>query len=352
MRERMMPEQACIEIMSEIKQFISPSYVISIEPGGSVPLGTYVENPDIDIFILSRRIQGVMRDLRVYFPNGKEKKGELDIWHIPKYKGYPVDLVVLDPDHVKIQTLDHTRYYMDIMTEELRERIKALKRFFKKINCYGAEVGGITGICCTRLAELYDNMWEAIDAVCVGSINRHFIVEDPTLPGRDLFASMTIPKRMLLLRLGVRDPPFPDVDLQFMFDNYDRVYGIRRKKKLGTDIEYQFVTRCVNRAWGTATQRIRDWKPKLDYDTMFTPNIIYLGISVTPDKLTSSVSVKIKREKIPQEGIDSLKKKYKVTITDEHVIYEKFPPFKNVMKAYEEALYNRLYDKYIEVERV
>jgi len=182
---RRTPEQACAEIMNRLRKVLTIP-VLSIEAGGSVPLGTYVGNPDIDIFILTKTIRGTMRDLGIFFPHGRVKQGELDIWYVPDMYGYEVDFVVLDPDHIKIQTLDHTKYYMEIMTDELRDGIRYWKRFFKRINMYGAEMGGVTGICITRLAELYPDKQELIQTLIDNLFNKEFIVEDPTLPGRDL----------------------------------------------------------------------------------------------------------------------------------------------------------------------
>ena len=349
---RYTPEQACAKIISYLREHLVYP-VESIEAGGSVPLGTYVGEPDIDIFILCKRKQGIIRDLRMFFPYGMEKAPHsddgLDIWFVPNLYGYPVDFVILDPDHIRIQTLEHTRYYMNIMTDELRERVKEIKRFFKRVNCYGAEVGGVTGICCTRLAELYPTAIEAVDTVVHNLYNRDYIVEDPTLPGRNLLASVTEHKRFNLVWNSMHC--FPDVDLAYFFENYGMVYEIKRIKRIGTDREYQFITRCVRKAWAEIKHRIKNWNPHMRFDTLFTPNTVYVGVKIVPNEIKNDVEIKIERSKLNDVALLKLMKKYKVVHNTDYVRYYKPPPFTDVVREFEKGLYTRLAEVYIGVDR-
>ena len=348
--EVLTPERALVEVIKDIKKNINPSQIISIEAGGSVPLGTYIEKPDLDIFILSGRIKGVIRELQMYFPRGRIKEGELNIWHLPKYMGYPVDIVVLDPDHIKIQTLEHTKYYMEIMDDELRERIKELKRFFKRINCYGAEVGGITGICCTRLAELYPTVDEAIWTVVDNIYDDKFIVEDPTLKGRNLIASLTDHKKFLLVFNSTFK--FPDVDLAYFYANYDVVYRINRMMRKGLDKEYQFIAKCVRRAWGELYHRVKHWIPAMTFDTIVVGKAIFLGVKIVPNKIEEEIKIRIERKRLNDKAIRQLKDKYKdAIVTDIDVSYMKAPPFTDLVKEFEKHLYTRLGEIYVDVER-
>jgi len=352
---RRTPEQACAEIMNRLRKVLTIP-VLSIEAGGSVPLGTYVGNPDIDIFILTKTIRGTMRDLGIFFPHGRVKQGELDIWYVPDMYGYEVDFVVLDPDHIKIQTLDHTKYYMEIMTDELRDGIRYWKRFFKRINMYGAEMGGVTGICITRLAELYPDKQELIQTLIDNLFNKEFIVEDPTLPGRDLLASMVKQKRWNLAYLstvyGYNAEQYPDIDLEYFFDHYMRVYVVRRIKKMGTDREYQFVAKCIRKAWGEVRHRIQHFNAGMIYDTIFVPKDIYIGITVTPKELPDKKIIAIPSDKISDKAFEQIKAGYpNVKRESGFVTFTKKAPFQSVIKEFEKHLYNRLYELYIDVDR-
>lgn len=355
---RYTPEEALVKILHNLRFHLQHETIYRIVPAGSVPLGTYVGEPDLDIFIEVKQKRGVMKGLQRAFPHGKEKKGELLIWHMPNMYGYPVDFVVVGRGEEKVQTLKHVDYFMQNLDDGARHRVRELKQLFKRINCYGAEVGGITGICLTRMAELFPSVEEAIQNMTLGLVaSGKYMVEDPVLPGRNLFASVTSLKIKRMLQLFGEygfDPPF--IDSEYFYDEYQKIYRIRRKLKMGTDREFQFINSSIMKTWKQMNSRIKWWNPRLEYDLLFLPKDIIVGFSIYPDKLTEPGVEKIPYEKLNEKAIESLKKnKNAMLVYDDdeptHFAYFREPPYKNVVSVFTENLIRRLMEVYIEVER-
>lgn len=350
------PEIVCQQLLHLLHDELG-MWVESIESGGSVPLQTYTDNPYIDIFILTNKnfIKIVYSMIKRKFPNGHRKEGELEIWYIDDYKGYPVDFVVLDKDHIDIQTLEHTRYYRRIFKEnqnadEMRQNIKDLKNFLKMINCYGAEKGGFTGIAVTRMIELYHTPADSLKFGLDTLYNKKFYVEDPVKKGRNLVASVRPEKKWLLEQLWLKygnDPShYPVVDLSYLMSNYDIVYWVKRKRSEGTDREYQFLTKCATKSFNIVSNTIKEWKPKIVYDTYFDNKEMYLAVTLSCDQLTYK-NKHIPRKVLRKEDLEKLKRTGDgLRIIGDTVIYQKRPPFDDFGKAFQKQLYTMINDKY------
>jgi hypothetical protein len=353
------PEQALSEIVRELNDRLHYDYK-DIVPAGSVPLGLYVDDrPDLDVFIVTYKpedVEPVFKYLRGKFKGGRVKDGELDIWHLENYKGYPVDLVVIDQNNNRIQTLNHLQYYRDIMTDDMAKRIRWLKTFFKTINCYGAEVGGITGICCTRMAELHDDTRELFNELATTlMVKGHFYVEDPTLEGRDLFASVRGLKKRVMIREITNYLHEMDygVTLHTFFEDYRRVYKIRRKRSIGgVDKEWQFVYSCLKKSWRSLKNATSPWNVKIDYDTLVTEYDIYVGVRIDPDIIEHVAFDYIPLHVLKEEDKEKLLVKGAYESADgKNLVYPRMPPFKNVSREFERVFMERLQEKYNRIER-
>lgn len=126
---------------------------------GSVAKGTYVGEPDIDLFVLFPETVE-RKDLeRIGLKIGKEVLGgETRYAEHPythgKMGGFEVDLVpcYAVPDASRIRsavdrTPFHTRFVLDNLDERKREQVLLLKQFMKGVGVYGAEarVQGFSG---------------------------------------------------------------------------------------------------------------------------------------------------------------------------------------------------------------
>jgi hypothetical protein len=346
------PEQVLANMVRILKRKFPECEVL---PVGSVPLGIYVGEPDLDIFIVTdNAVDTVFYVLREMFPKGMRKEGELDIWYLKDYLGYPVDLVVIDKADPKVQTLNHVKYYQERITEQMVKDVKFLKTFFKRINCYGAETGGITGICCTRLAELWtgnmdDMLIHYARAMILGE---EVIIEDPTLAGRDLFASVTALKRKVMCReiLEYCDGRDYGVDIDYLFDNYDRVYRVKRNKKMGLDQEWSFLYGSVNKTWNAIRNKVRWWNVQMDFDILVAPWSIYIGITLTPSIIKKDAYEVIPIAKLNIKSINAMIERG-AKMMDDNIVYIKKAPFKNVSRRFEEHMFNRIHAKYTDIDR-
>ena len=143
---------------------------------GSVAKGTYVGEPDIDLFVLfptdTERSDLQKFGLRI----GEEVlQGEVHYAEHPythgRFQGFEVDLVpcyrVLDTTKL-ISAVDrtpfHTRYVLERLTDERRDQVRLLKRFMKGIGVYGAEarVQGFSGYLTELLIIRYDDFTSVV----------------------------------------------------------------------------------------------------------------------------------------------------------------------------------------------
>ncbi len=119
---------------------------------GSVAKGTFLRNPDIDIFLLlppalpreKLKEVGISVGKKV-LPDGFAKYAEHPYWR-GVYKGYNVDIVpcykISDPSE-KISAVDRTPFHTEYVKKHLkdwqRDEVRVLKAFLKGIGASGAE---------------------------------------------------------------------------------------------------------------------------------------------------------------------------------------------------------------------
>lgn len=145
---------------------------------GSIAKGTYLKDPDIDLFLLfdtslSRREMdsyGVAMGREAV--GGREHYAEHPYIR-GQYKGLNVDIVpaykVTDPSQ-KMTAVDrtpfHTEYVQKHLPEEKRNDVKLLKSFMKGIGTYGAEarVQGFSGYLCEILVIKFGGFREVLVA--------------------------------------------------------------------------------------------------------------------------------------------------------------------------------------------
>ncbi len=158
------------ELVERSKSIIS-EMDIDAEPiiVGSVAKGTFLKDPDIDIFIrfppetpreeLERYGLEIGRKL---ITDGRENYAEHPYIH-GIYKGYEVDIVPcyrVEDGSRKMSAVDrtpfHTEYIKSHLKEEQKDEVRLLKRFMKGIGVYGAEaeIEGFSGYL-TELLIIY-----------------------------------------------------------------------------------------------------------------------------------------------------------------------------------------------------
>lgn len=364
MKNKTKPEVAAQKLRKFlIQQFLEYNNSCGIEDssdiiiGGSVALGTYSPwiGTDLDVFIKCQKPSRVVQRLSYMLPEGNRKNGPLDIWCVRDFQGYKADIVALKRDDIKIQTLEHTKYYKDKMSKKFRDMVIFLKEFFYSINCYGAELGGITGICCTRLVELYGPL------VLVKLEELYFtegdiFIEDPVKEGRNLFASVLPNKKEKMMkniqkfnRTGVIT--FMN-NITSLLDRYERVYRVTLRERLGTDREYQTLSVIVDRSFKQLKQQIQKWKPSKDHEIMIVGNDAYIGISLD----TELPMDQMVHKKVPMKYLseDQLKHMEDIgtdyTVDDETCIIHTEPPISSLYDRFHELIMERLEKEYIDYE--
>lgn len=172
-------EKEIKKISKEIMDLIEKELAIEAKPMivGSVSKGTFLENPDIDIFVkfplsFSRdEMEERILDLgEKILEDTKEKYAEHP-YIFGKYDGYEVDIVpcydIEDISQMKSavdRTPFHTEYIKENMGEKEKKEAKVLKAFLKGIGAYGAEakVWGFSGYLCELLILRYGSFEELI----------------------------------------------------------------------------------------------------------------------------------------------------------------------------------------------
>ena len=178
------------ELISTLKKLFA-GYDAQIAPVGSTAKDTFLAGDhDIDIYILSDRYRDLYELASAAFPEGHQKHGELLIWNF-RYKGCDVDLVFVPPDYEKRDTIYHTQFYLEHLTEKDRNEVRKAKAFFKSHGVYGAEVGGIVGVAIEELVRKYHTL-ENICRLFLENELEDLWLQDPVLDRpRNLLASIT-----------------------------------------------------------------------------------------------------------------------------------------------------------------
>ena len=147
---------------------------------GSVAKGTYLKNPDIDIFLrfpleLDReelKKEGIEIG-RSLLPDGYTKYAEHPYWR-GEFMGFQVDIVpcyrinrVEERKRAVDRTPFHTEYVRSHLQEWQRDEVRLLKAFLKGIGIYGAEarVRGFSGYLSELLVIKYGSFLSVLENV-------------------------------------------------------------------------------------------------------------------------------------------------------------------------------------------
>jgi len=324
-------------------------YEVSLN--GSLAYGTDIptEKPDLDVFIKTPFPVKAMQLAQVYFHKGIVKRGDLLIWYLDSYLGFPVDLVFEHPDHPKTQTLKHTEYFAEHLSEEAKKDTITFKRMAKKFNLYGAEVGGITGIACTVLATQRDEKRQKLikktgrqyaSVYDLGSImswlNKGFSeyyqdrIIDPVLEGRLLTTNIPVFKQeRARFRFGGlysfwdkkvkewKNAGYRDTRITptRVFNEEFRNTVKFKRKEVGTDREFQRVASAVKKARNMLMHTYKHWNPIITYDILVMSKKTWVGFNIIHDRL-DPVLKQIPTEVMDAELKDKLESEGKLEIED------------------------------------
>ncbi len=210
---------------------------------GSVSKGTYLKDPDIDIFVryplsFSRdeMEEHILKVGKKLLKDTKEKYAEHPYIY-GTYKDYEVDIVpcydIKDISKMKSsvdRTPFHTEYIKENMSEEKKREVMILKAFLKGINAYGAEskVWGFSGYLCELLIIHHDSFenllkrakdWRTGERIEIIETKKEFndplTVIDPVDPDRNVASPLSIDKFALFVLSSKRFLENPD--LKFFF---------------------------------------------------------------------------------------------------------------------------------------
>ncbi len=146
---------------------------------GSVAKGTFLRNPDLDIFILfppdmpREEMERTGLALgRKLIPDGRENYAEHPYIH-GTFRGYEVDLVPcyhIRDGSMKMSAVDrtpfHTDFVMQHMDDDMKDQARILKAFMKGIGTYGAEaeIEGFSGYLVELLIIKYGSFRDVLEA--------------------------------------------------------------------------------------------------------------------------------------------------------------------------------------------
>ena len=146
---------------------------------GSYAKGTYLSDPDIDLFLLFPEtvstkdleriglnvgeaiIKGVKKFADHPYTRGIYEGVDVDI--VPSYSIKTVDKLKSAVD----RTPFHTQYILENLKEEQKDQVRLLKKFMKGIGIYGAEpdTRGFSGYLCELLILHYGSFRKVLEAV-------------------------------------------------------------------------------------------------------------------------------------------------------------------------------------------
>ncbi len=172
--------EAAERLLREAKQVISDMN-LDAEPilVGSVAKGTFLKNPDLDVFIMfpSDTPQDILESKGLEIGKKLIKDGRENYAEHPyingTFMGYEVDLVPcyrIEDTGRRMSAVDrtpfHTEYVTEHMNEEQKDQSRLLKAFMKGIGVYGAEaeIEGFSGYLVELLIIYYGSFRDVLEA--------------------------------------------------------------------------------------------------------------------------------------------------------------------------------------------
>lgn len=233
---------------------------------GSVAKGTYLKNPDIDIFIgfppETPREELEKRGLEVgkMLIGGRENYAEHPYIH-GTYKGFEVDVVPcyrIEDGSRRMSAVDrtpfHTEYIKKHLKEQQKDEVILLKQFMKGIGVYGAEaeIEGFSGYLAELLVLYYGSFrgvlegslgWKRGHRLCLSEdygnkFDGALIFVDPVDHRRNVASALSADSMALFIYAASEYLKKPDI--RFFFPNKRRPESpeslIKEVKRKGTHL--------------------------------------------------------------------------------------------------------------------
>ncbi len=258
-----------LEIFEEVKEKLQENLKIY----GSVAKGTNLKGDyDLDVFFETEMpkkeaFQYILEKAKKVFDNVVVRYAEHPYIRV-FYKGIWIDIVPYSK--VEKSAVDrtplHFKYVVEHLDENAKDEVRLLKKFFKALGIYGAEikVGGFSGYLCELLIIRYGTFLDTIKAISnwkfyktiidlEGNKERDFeeplVVVDPVDGKRNVAAAVeldTMAKAILYARNFLKNP-----SREWFFEKegpLEEEYGILLKHDLVEEALFGQLKR-IGRAW-------------------------------------------------------------------------------------------------------
>ncbi len=241
--ERKKVNEVSEELLEAVDRELEGDY--KPEVVGSVSKGTYLKDPDIDIFVrfplsVSRKEmeKKIIKAGQIILDESKERYAEHPYIY-GMYKSFEVDIVpCYDMDDISQmksavdRTPFHTEYIKERLGEAQKEEAMLLKAYLEGIGAYGAkaEVWGFSGYLCELLISKYGSFKKTIEEVSdwrpghtikMVESDKDFddplVVIDPVDPDRNVAAPVSKEKFSLFVLSSKRF--LNDPELSYFFPN-------------------------------------------------------------------------------------------------------------------------------------
>ncbi|MCD6403797.1 MAG: CCA tRNA nucleotidyltransferase [Nanoarchaeota archaeon] len=232
-------------------------YEAEVLVGGSYAKGTWLPDPDVDIFVrfekgnnLSERLREILKGLKY-----EEVRASRNYYKIGRFEVIPI-LRISSPEEAK-NSMDVSPFHVDFVRKNLKrpDDVRLLKVFCKAIGVYGAEsyVSGFSGyvlellICYygsfKRLFEEVENWRPKVylsfskrrEKLSEAKLKSPLILIDPVLPTRNAAASLNyenFSKFVFNARLFLRRPSTKFFEVKPIDEDFLR----RRSSERGTKL--------------------------------------------------------------------------------------------------------------------
>jgi tRNA nucleotidyltransferase (CCA-adding enzyme) len=206
-------------LINDINGILRANDIVGLaEVHGSIAHDTWVRGEqDIDIFIVldpaydKSLFHNILELLKKYIKTDWQEAYAEHPYIKTKKNGYNIDFVpcfqILKGQEIKSSTDRtplHTKYLEDKLTPELKDDVRLLKQFMRRIGVYGAEIkiGGFSGYLCELLILKYNGFWNLLEASpqlisthklgnSARAHKKHIIFPDPVDSKRNVASAVT-----------------------------------------------------------------------------------------------------------------------------------------------------------------
>lgn len=233
---------------------------------GSIAKGTYLKNPDIDIFLLFPKeterdeLERLGLEIGRAVLRGEERYAEHPYIH-GIYRGLDVDIVPcfkIESPSQKMSAVDrtpfHTRYVLDNLKKEQIREVRLLKQFLKGIGVYGAEaeVQGFSGYLCELLImkfSTFENLirnaqnWRLGEKLSLtkedGKFEDPLVFIDPVDPNRNVASALS--QENFLLFIHACNEYLKKPNIRFFFPRKLRTLTKASLRKMMEERDTKFI---------------------------------------------------------------------------------------------------------------